>query len=673
MNKIRLIFAAVMCFVTMTAVAQKSYEEMVNTSGAKTGSDLNFSGNSVQSTSATAMSLGNNLYYGDVVVPEKNGSTPITTLKTRTVPLLGTVINGAFQYSYITSCVLPKTITSIEQGAFSDCPYLLNIYVDDANTKYMDIDGVVYEHNGDWVPHTLVFVPGGKTSVNIDSRVAKIADCAFDGCTNIKEVTIPASVTEIGQYAFAQCNLTTMIVLAPTPPKVNGGEWSSRFGLANLTVDAVLVPAASEKTYEGNQYWDVFSYEEIQPFNPVVEEKSFTLTAEVTETYANNKYTQIKTIRVSGSNGEVFVALPEGWTLTDAQGNSYAMTCQLNENKAVVVSVNPVITTDGVYTLTVPAGSLTTEDGKCEAKSFSWAVNAPKVVHDADKYEAVTLKMADADASFLLSYVRDGEVVSVGAEHTVGSILYTRVESYKDGNDTHIVNHIYYSANAEYTRVFKNNKWQALYVPFDLVYNASWGGSYEIAEIVSVTESVREGDVVWFYVTVEPLGNGEIIKANTPCVIRSQQADGATVTRTITLATGNTVTEVDGVVKREIGSAGNTYSFMGQYTQSWLKNEEGKKVFAMSGGAICPPSSTAANGVKLGAYRWFLEIHPSVSNRTAVFSFGNFGDGEEGTMAIENVHVEIIEKDVYYDLSGRRVENPVKGVYIKNGKKVYVK
>ena len=43
-----------------------------------------------------------------------------------------------------------------------------------------------------------------------------------------------------------------------------------------------------------------------------------------------------------------------------------------------------------------------------------------------------------------------------------------------------------------------------------------------------------------------------------------------------------------------------------------------------------------------------------------------------GTTAIEPVVTES-EENVYYDLSGRRVENPVQGIYIVNGKKVLVK
>ncbi|MBQ2778730.1 MAG: hypothetical protein IJF46_03035, partial [Bacteroidaceae bacterium] len=52
----------------------------------------------------------------------------------------------------------------------------------------------------------------------------------------------------------------------------------------------------------------------------------------------------------------------------------------------------------------------------------------------------------------------------------------------------------------------------------------------------------------------------------------------------------------------------------------------------------------------------------------------------DGTTSIENVtidgdgSIDFSQQDgVYYDLSGRRVENPAAGIYIVNGKKVLVK
>ena len=51
----------------------------------------------------------------------------------------------------------------------------------------------------------------------------------------------------------------------------------------------------------------------------------------------------------------------------------------------------------------------------------------------------------------------------------------------------------------------------------------------------------------------------------------------------------------------------------------------------------------------------------------------NFDDGE--TTGIETINVEknAAEDGVYYDLQGRRVEHPTRGIYILNGKKVVIK
>ena len=47
--------------------------------------------------------------------------------------------------------------------------------------------------------------------------------------------------------------------------------------------------------------------------------------------------------------------------------------------------------------------------------------------------------------------------------------------------------------------------------------------------------------------------------------------------------------------------------------------------------------------------------------------FGGATTGITATETLNNANAPI------YDLSGRRVANPVKGIYVKGGKKIYVK
>ena len=53
----------------------------------------------------------------------------------------------------------------------------------------------------------------GLTSVTIPASVTSIGDYAFYGCTGLTSVTIPASVTSIGDYAFYGCTGLTSVTI----------------------------------------------------------------------------------------------------------------------------------------------------------------------------------------------------------------------------------------------------------------------------------------------------------------------------------------------------------------------------------------------------------------------------------------------------------------------------
>lgn len=650
--------------------------------GYKTGSAVTTNGNaniyrvSSAYSQTTALdgtkaswNLGTNKYYGDIVVPETINGTTVTRLRKAIGD--GT---GTFQCSYITSCHLPSGITTIDDASFSDCPYLEAITVAEGNKNFVSIDGCLYKlDNG--VPTTLVAVPGFKASVKIEETVTSIATCALDGCRNIKELTISSTtLNSIGTYAFADMDLDKLTIYATEKvPSTSSNTFE------NCSIKAIYVDANLVNSYKSANNWKTYK-DVIYPIEKDVVVGTFTVAANLTKKYNDdNEVYQIVEIEVTGKAGETFAAdeLPTGWTLTHADGTSYAMNLEfINDNKTVKVTFNELIAKTGIYTLSIPAHSLKTADGtkECDLAQFYWAIQEAEVVTKTVR-KAVTLKLNDAEGDFSWSYTDDaGTPVKRDETHIVGNTLYIKTDGGVHDNKTNtttITTTEYYSSNAEYVRTFNNNKWQALYVPFELDFNKLSLGTLEIAVVKDVFENVdAENNVVWFYVTAEILEAGGKIPANKPCLIRSIQAENATgISRTLSLLSGVRIEAVDGNSFDVTSAKGNTYRFKGQYTAGNLPKND--YTFAMSKGSLCQPTSDA---VRLGAYRWYLEINPSDENTTATFSFGRFGNGEnEGTTGLENVKVEIVNDNVYYDLSGRRVENPAKGIYIQNGKKVYVK
>jgi hypothetical protein len=85
--------------------------------------------------------------------------------------------------------------------AFNGCSGLTEIDVSASNTKYQSIDGILYNKAGD----ILICCPEGKKgSVTVPASVTSFGDYAFYDCSGLTSVTIPNSVTSIGNDAFSR-------------------------------------------------------------------------------------------------------------------------------------------------------------------------------------------------------------------------------------------------------------------------------------------------------------------------------------------------------------------------------------------------------------------------------------------------------------------------------------
>ena len=137
-------------------------------------------GDSSSNSSANPLDYADNLYLNgelvtNLVIPE--GVTSIG--------------NYAFYgCSSLTSITIPDSVTSIGNYAFSYCTSLESITIGNGVTSIGD---------GAFASCTNL------TSVTIGNSVTSIGDWAFSGCTGLTSITIPDSVTSIGIRTFSGC------------------------------------------------------------------------------------------------------------------------------------------------------------------------------------------------------------------------------------------------------------------------------------------------------------------------------------------------------------------------------------------------------------------------------------------------------------------------------------
>lgn len=86
-----------------------------------------------------------------------------------------------------------------------------------------------------------------------NSKLQTIGDGAFAGCTSLKEIEIPASITVLYLSAFSECdNLKTIICHATLPPRLNNAS-------ATVPENCVLyVPNEAISLYREATNWNRF-------------------------------------------------------------------------------------------------------------------------------------------------------------------------------------------------------------------------------------------------------------------------------------------------------------------------------------------------------------------------------------------------------------------------------
>ena len=220
-----------------------------------------------------------------------------------------------------------------------------------------------------------------------------------------------------------------------------------------------------------------------------------------------------------------------------------------------------------------------------------------------------------------------------------------------------------------YTRNFADTEWQPLYVPFEIAYEEICN-DFEVAYIYNTRQYDHDEDGVKDETIIEAFKMKEgTLEANYPYLIRAKEAGEKSIVVTDATLYATEENTID------CASVFDTYTFKGTYSQlSSTTLTPGEGYYTLVGGEWQPVTESTT----LGAFRFYLKVDsrhgaPTAEARSIRMRFVGENNNDDDATGIENAEIKDEKSGMIYDLQGRRVTEPTKGMYIVGGKKVVIK
>lgn len=593
--------------------------------------------------------------------------------------------------------------SSLESEYFDYFWYTQSIHVDENNKHYSSYNGMLYDKE----QITLLDCPAGKHIAKLAPTTKKIHKDAFSESDMLYELHLPSGIDTIPSGTFGDMSngFSKVVCHSQRPPYLYPNSFKHYRAL-------LYVPEESIEEYKSSR-WNEFVLQPLQPANHTYKTFIYGRTETTSNNCANVNMTKGETLFAympeeddDNFTVNIYVNSKQAFYFSSYYSNirlPYSVFQYISpENQNVRISgiENNITVGYAVYTsmyegLNDWISPFTANSSKSRQTykfnadygstlKFDWATdteaNYDKLYCELDGVNILT-KSGKDNGTFTttlstsgehvleFTYSKDNSTSSGKDQVTISNISISKdIANYNNiKSEITIVDSVYKNElfvkenfNAEklnYCRTFNDTYWQALYTPFKLPIS-SLNEEFEVARLNNIHQYDDNNDGIVDRSVLEAflVKDGNLIP-NHPYLIRAK----TTGRKIISVENASaSVTEEKNV---NCSSISHTYNFIGAYKAKNLNNN-----YALINGEIVKTN-------KIDALRWYLNIEKKgQENAPLKIQIRVLDNGKDvtGIDEIESTDNSQQSTDIF-DLSGRRIQNAQKGIYIQNGKKVFIK
>ena len=137
----------------------------------------------------------------------------------------------------LTDINIPDTLRELASDAFEGCASTRKFVVASQNQYFASQNYVIFNKTFTRV----IKCPATKTSVTLPNTVTEIGDFAFECCSNLESITIPNGVTSIGKNAFRSCTSLSSVTLGTGVLSIRENAFKLCTSLLTVSVNSPIL------------------------------------------------------------------------------------------------------------------------------------------------------------------------------------------------------------------------------------------------------------------------------------------------------------------------------------------------------------------------------------------------------------------------------------------------